>query len=174
MSSLFNSNSYALSIAQESTVVDPCIQQRTHVLPFGFIQSPIIASICLYKSALGQYLDGLTRNDFTVSVYMDDIIISSNHTSENMNTVFDILKQKADRSRLLLNPDKTFAPSPTIEAFNIELQHEKMKITNEKLSAFINTICTTSDIKKIDGILGYIKSVNQEQYNNCSSTANIG
>lgn len=66
----------ARRIARESTVKHPTDPKR-YILPFGFVQSPIIASICLFKSSLGKHLNKLPfTKDVVVSVYMDDIIIS--------------------------------------------------------------------------------------------------
>ena len=43
----------ARKIAVESTVRLPESATKKYILPFGFVQSPIISSICLNKSALG-------------------------------------------------------------------------------------------------------------------------
>jgi hypothetical protein len=65
------------SIAIESTVRLHSNIEDKYILPFGFVQSPILASLCLHKSRLGVFLDLLNEgDDFVVSVYMDDIIIS--------------------------------------------------------------------------------------------------
>jgi hypothetical protein len=66
----------AREIANISTVIHP--NRGDFVLPFGFVQSPLIASICLHKSALGNRLQGLQKEGVTVSVYVDDLILSAN------------------------------------------------------------------------------------------------
>lgn len=74
----------AREIAIESTVRLPDSPTIKYILPFGFVQSPIIASMCLKKSALGRHLSRLeSQKDFIVSVYMDDILVSSNNLEGN-------------------------------------------------------------------------------------------
>lgn len=52
---------------------------ETYILPFGFVQLPIISSLCLFNSSLGNYLH---NSGINVSVYMDDIIISISSSFE--------------------------------------------------------------------------------------------
>ncbi|MGH7455587.1 MAG: reverse transcriptase domain-containing protein, partial [bacterium] len=48
----------------------------TYALPYGFVQSPVLATLVLSRSVLGCYLRAI-QSDVTLSVYMDDIAISS-------------------------------------------------------------------------------------------------
>ena len=67
--------------ANASTVKHPIDSKRT-IVPYGFVQSPIVASVCLRYSALGKYLQSLQkRDDLALSVYVDDIIISTDEYS---------------------------------------------------------------------------------------------
>jgi hypothetical protein len=57
-------------MASESVVKRPALDG--FVLPYGFVQSPILASLALDKSKLGKLLRKLNgRTDITVSVYVD-------------------------------------------------------------------------------------------------------
>jgi hypothetical protein len=69
---ILGSYKLARQIAVESVVRLPNSSEKTFILPFGFVQSAIIASLCLRNSALGNYLEDLSCNGFSVSVYMDD------------------------------------------------------------------------------------------------------
>jgi hypothetical protein len=70
LNSLFKDYDLARSSACSSVVADPDSTEGEFILPFGFVQSPIIASLCLYQSALGRYLDRLVSTGFRVSVYI--------------------------------------------------------------------------------------------------------
>jgi hypothetical protein len=50
--------------------------KTSFVLPFGFVQSPLMAGLCLANSKLGATLARLAKK-FTVTVYVDDIVIST-------------------------------------------------------------------------------------------------
>ena len=150
-------------IAIESTVPKPDSDPAIFVLPFGFVQSPIIASLCLYKSALGKFINGLEGKGFTVSVYMDDIIISTSLSYEEAANIFEALKQKATRSHLELNPEKTIGPVDQITAFNINLSKNNLEITDQRLTDFENRLLNTENDYVINGILGYVKTVCPKQ-----------
>ncbi len=93
----------ARTIAIESTVRKPRDTTNKYILPFGFVQSPIIASICLHRSKLGQTLCELQNNKNTfVSVYVDDIIIST-RTYEDAKEALEKVKAAAERSKFPLN-----------------------------------------------------------------------
>jgi hypothetical protein len=131
-------------------------------LPFGFIQSPLIASICLHKSALGSRLRGLQKEGLTVSIYVDDLILSSNdlHLAHEALTA---VKHGAERSGFRLNPDKEEGPAEKITAFNIDLSAKYMDIEPERLLAFVEAFQAAESSHQQRGILGYVKSVSTAQ-----------
>lgn len=111
----------AREIAIESTVRHPEFPTPKYILPFGFVQSPIIASLCLSKSALGRHLHRLSkRKEFDVSIYMDDIILSCNFP-EDLNEQLVLLEAAAIKSGLPLNKKKQEGPDTGITAFNIHI-----------------------------------------------------
>jgi hypothetical protein len=93
----FFSHDEALRIATASTVRHPDDNAR-RILPYGFIQSPLLASLVLHESTLGKYLDALHRDErFVVAVYMEDIIISGRGHGELLD-VLARLKEKTQRA----------------------------------------------------------------------------
>ena len=60
--------------AKWSTVKNPFVGGG-YVLPYGFVQSPILATLVLSESPIGNYLRSLPGS-ITPSVYMDDICLS--------------------------------------------------------------------------------------------------
>lgn len=148
--------------AKASTVRHPADKMR-HILPFGFVQSPIIASLCLAGSALGKRLHEISRmNDIDVSVYMDDIIISTDDEALCSN-VLDSVRHSAHVSAFTLNLSKQQGPVPLVTAFNILLGHESLHVAESRMVSFSNELeQAASDVQRA-GIIAYVASVNAEQ-----------
>lgn len=155
-------------MAIESTVLLPESTSKKYILPFGFVQSPIIASLCLYNSKLGQYLDLIERKGVSVSVYMDDIIISSNNEIMLMKLLL-ILEKASVESNFRLNPNKTEGPARKITSFNIELSHLQLIINQERMDSFDKAYSKGNKYQK-EGILSYVNSVNKDQVRELIST----
>ena len=160
---LFKPYNHAREIALESVVKNPNSSTNESILPFGFVQSPIIASLCLYKSALGRYLHKLENKGFKVSVYMDDIIISTSEPYNTAETALIGLHEKARQSNFILNPDKTFGPVEQITAFNINLSKGSIEITEERLKEFKKEYQESNSEYVRNGIHSYINSVSLDQ-----------
>lgn len=153
--------SVAREMANYSTVSHPV--DKSTMLPFGFVQSPILASLCLYKSALGSYLRKLNSQDgITVSVYVDDIVISTNDEAI-LNDIMTNIKCAANRAGFNLNDKKEEGPSIKITAFNIELANQSMEITAVRINQLKHAYEITDSENVKQGISGYIMSVNENQ-----------
>jgi hypothetical protein len=101
-----------------STVPHPAESARW-MLPYGFVQSPILASLSLACSRLGTYLAALSKVDgVAVSVYVDDIVVSSNCIS-SLTECLTKLTGVAEKSGFLLNDAKVQGPAMSIIVFNI-------------------------------------------------------
>lgn len=150
----------ARDIAVASTVKLPESSATKYILPFGFVQSPIIASLCLYKSGLNKYLSNLRKQ--VVSVYMDDIIISGNDI-ELLQKILEEVKIEAHKSRFTLNPDKEEGPSKKITAFNIELSQGMLTISDGRFIHFCDAYNLSESENQRKGIVGYVSSVNPDQ-----------
>jgi hypothetical protein len=150
--------SKAREMANLSTVLHPLSGKP--ILPFGFVQSPILASLCLQQSALGQHLQKLSRQkDIIVSVYVDDIILSS----ENERLLTDALteiKIRAARSGFILNTEKESGPAPQVTAFNIELSNASMTIEPLRWAQFVASYREADNDNVREGIQTYVASVN--------------
>jgi hypothetical protein len=155
----------ARKIAVSSTVLLPESSERKFILPFGFVQSPIIASICLRESKLGKVLHELHKtNSVTVTVYMDDIIISGDNL-DYLTICIDRIKDAAERSRFYLNEEKLEGPADQVTAFNVEISQKVLKITEERFERFLSSYINAESHHQKEGILGYVASVNSEQAN---------
>lgn len=154
--------STARRMAQDSTVRHPTVPSRW-VLPYGFVQSPILASLALSTSRLGSALDRLHKaRGISVSVYVDDIIVScDNH--EKLQQTCEMLVAAAQKSGLAFNTAKCQGPAQAITAFNIELTHASLQIVADRLAQFAAELATTPSAQRTQGIFGYVKSVNVAQ-----------
>lgn len=153
----------AREIAVASTVRLRDFDADKYILPFGFVQSPLLASICLRKSKLGKVLHYLSKTkDIAVSVYMDDIIISGCDVELLLQTLNNI-KSSAERSKFYLNSEKEEGPSKKITAFNIELSHELLEVTEDRIGKFISAYEMAQSNAQREGIIGYVSSVNEGQ-----------
>jgi hypothetical protein len=148
-------------MANVSTVIHPV--RGKLILPFGFVQSPVIASLCLFKSALGQCLRKLPKKfGITVSVYVDDIILSSNDEQVLQKTMIEV-NSRAERSGFPLNAKKCDGPGSQITAFNIELSHLSMSIEPARWAQFVTAFNESKNSSERGGIHSYINSVNPSQ-----------
>lgn len=159
----FVSHTEARRMATASTVRHPEDPAR-QILPYGFVQSPLLASLALHKSGLGKYLDQLHRErSLVVTVYVDDIIVSGNDPGE-LSDVLTTMKAKAQRSRLAFSDDKEQGPAATISAFNIELAAgTPLSVLPPKLAEFREAFQTSTNELQRAGIQGYVRSVNPVQ-----------
>jgi Reverse transcriptase (RNA-dependent DNA polymerase) len=122
--------------AQWSTVVSPFGEPR-YALPYGFVQSPILASLVVATSDLGRRLLGLPAS-IKVGVYVDDISLSSDDESglqEAYNTILDVLA--ADGFAVSLA--KLRPPAQAIDIFNCDLTHGKTTVMDARVDAFASS-----------------------------------
>jgi hypothetical protein len=157
--------SYADSreIANFSTVRLPEDPNKTYVLPYGFVQSTVIASICLHKSAFGNFMRRLSlQHGIALSVYVDDIIISLDDKAE-AEKIFDDIKSVAEKSGFSLNEKKMQGPASKINAFNIELSQNSLSVLPDRWHAFLDAMREDENPHRHQAILGYVGSVNLMQ-----------
>jgi hypothetical protein len=154
-----NARQYAI----ESTVRDPDSKEAKYILPFGFVQSPILASLCLRKSALGGYLSSLSKQpNIVCNVYMDDILISGND-SKKLEDIGGQLEIDASRSRFPLSKTKREGPSESVTAFNVTITQGVLNITQTRMTEFETAFRESNNENQRNGILRYIESVNPSQ-----------
>lgn len=148
-------------IAIASTV---CVNsaRRQFALPFGFLQSPLLASIALDQSALGSALRKLHDDGAKVSVYVDDILVSS-ATDDPVNEALNTLRTAAKLSNFLVNEAKSQGPTKSVLSFNVLVQSSHMHITAERLETMSQSVLMHGAGPVSNGILGYVESINEKQ-----------
>lgn len=153
----------AREIAVESTVRLPDSTTRKYILPFGFVQSPIIASVCLSKSSLGRHLSRLAlRKDLLVSIYMDDILISGKDNKE-LEHQMALIKAASEKSGLPLHPTSKEGAEDSVTAFNIQISHGSLEIAPSRFEELAQAFSTSVNAHQRAGILNYVLSVNHDQ-----------
>ncbi len=143
------------------SVVDKHPPQRNFSIPFGFVQSPLLASLVLAHSALGTRLARLRHDGLRVSVYVDDLTISSDDEA-SLTEAVNTLQVAADTSNFEFNDAKTQGPAPEVTSFNISFGSGRMEIIADRMAEFEVAIRNGSEWA-IGGILGYVGAVNELQ-----------
>lgn len=150
----------AWEMACDSTV-DKQPPFRRFSVPFGFVQSPLIASLVLSHSALGAAIKRIRRMGAAISVYMDDITVSG-ETEAAVQTAYDELHEAAAAAGFSFNPTKIQSPGPKATNFNIEFGSGEMLVVPDRLDEFKQAFQTGSPYQKM-GIFGYVWTVDQSQ-----------
>ncbi|MFV0645535.1 MAG: reverse transcriptase domain-containing protein [Sphingomonadaceae bacterium] len=150
----------AWEMACDSTV-DKAPPKRQFSLPFGFVQSPIVASVVLAHSALGVVIRKLVNDGLTVTVYVDDITISGLDRNA-VECAVTRLEAGAELAGFAFNPAKTQPPNSKVTSFNIEFGSGGMKVLQERMAEFEAALHLANE-HRIGGILGYVGTVNPSQ-----------
>lgn len=137
-----------------STVKAP--NYNNYVLPIGFKQSPVLSSLVLAKSPIGDALYEMKdQNICNISVYVDDICLSSNNLKK-LKECYNELKNKIEESNFLLNKKKSMEPCEKIEIFNCSLKHKETLVLPKRIADF--EAIDTNPASKI-GFKNYCSSV---------------
>ncbi len=140
------------------------------VLPFGFPQSTVLASLCLSNSKLGKLIANAPEG-VKVSVYVDDIVLSTAYDEALLSSFFSDLLHAAERSAFPFGSKKLMVPSDTIEAFNIELKENHLVLTSARFNQFRDKIVSEKGIEENarQGVISYVDSINIDQAHSLSS-----
>lgn len=146
-----------------SAVKHPSKTPATYILPYGFVQSPILASLCLRNSTLGNKIDEVSRSiSQRISIYMDDIIISGNDKSSLTETKNSI-KAAAVRSGFKFNQSKEQGPATRITVFNVNLASTHLAIEKQRYNELKANYLEAENPNVSHGIATYVSTVNKKQ-----------
>jgi len=127
--------SRARHYAKWSCVRNPFGEPK-YVLPYGFIQSPILATLVLMTSIVGETLreiDG--EGAVVVSLYMDDIALSSDDL-EALGSAFERVLAALHTANFKLSDDKVCAPTEALSLFNCDLETGRTVVRQERIQKF--------------------------------------
>lgn len=119
--------------AKWSSVKNP-FERPSYALPYGFVQSPLLASIVLSRSAVGEALRDLSEK-VLVSVYVDDIAISGNNRRV-LERSYKRLRKMIHASGFTINEHKSCPATNQLELFNCNLTHNHAEVTRIRKDEF--------------------------------------
>jgi hypothetical protein len=126
------------TLSKWSCVANPVAAHPQYVLPIGFVQSPMLASIVLMKSDVTKAIERAIANGVTVSVYFDDFVGS--HVDEDvLRAAYVDICDTCVSAKLAPNPNKLVPPSAAIKAFNCDLTHGSANVTAERIIKYMAT-----------------------------------
>ena len=97
-----------------------------------------------------------------MTVYVDDVTLSGETEQAVLSGVQELETAAAD-SNFAFNEAKKQGPCDEVTAFNIRFGSGTFEIEEARMDAFKRAIEVGSDWS-IDGILGYVGAVNQDQF----------
>lgn len=107
-----------------------------YALPYGFVQSPILATLVLMGSAVGAALRQVhAQGVVLVSLYMDDIALSSDDLPA-LTDAFDLVLAALDEANFELSPNKVSPPTLALDLFNCDLETGRTKVRQERMDKF--------------------------------------
>lgn len=119
-----------------SCVANPINAAPRHVLPIGFVQSPLLASLVLMKSDVSGAMERAIANGVVISVYLDDFIGSHDDMATLTHAYTDI-RETCVAAGLLPNPTKLVPPSVAITAFNCDLTHRSALVRADRVAQYM-------------------------------------
>lgn len=121
--------------AKWSTVKNP-YKLPSYSLPYGFVQSPILATLAFQNSAVGTLLRDMA-SEIAVSVYLDDIGLSSSNLAL-LQKVHRATLEAVEESNFVVNLDKTAEPASEMVLFNCDLAHASANVRAERIDEFFS------------------------------------
>jgi hypothetical protein len=147
----------AFSIATESCVVDG----QSKFLPYGFVQSMALATLAVENSSLGRCIANCRASGLIVTMYVDDILMSSDDLKIISSAYEDIIAS-IESSNFSVSASKCSPPSSSVEAFNCIIQKGKIEVSDPRMNAFRDQLIFASEDAR-EAILRYVSVLNVTQ-----------
>lgn len=147
----------ALHYAKWSCVKNPH-GKPAYALPYGFVQSPILATLVLMKSGVGAFLRSLmAEGRVLVTVYMDDISLSSDDLT-GLEAAFDELLARLAEAEFEISQHKTRKPGPAMDLFNCDLKSGHTVVRGVRVELFKSKVRSAASL---DAFERYCASVEE-------------
>lgn len=139
-------------------------QEGRTFLPYGFTQSPLLASLCLDRSKAGLALRKISPK-VVLSVYVDDVILSCDTDYKSiLEDTSDSIIKAFDEAGFPISSKKKSVCQHKITSFNVKLGKNSLSITNKRMDEFRNKLESCSrEVDVVNGILNYVRTVNPNQ-----------
>lgn len=109
-------------------------------------------------SSVGDYLRALP-DGITVSVYMDDILLSGN-SAELIGPAFNGLLDALPQAGFQINAEKTRMPSNSIDVFNCDLTAGETAVREDRRAEFYSAIRTDASLAAFERYCDSIENGN--------------
>jgi len=120
--------------AQWSTVRNP-YDEPSYALPYGFVQSPVLASLVIATSRVGDHLRALDPA-IKASVYMDDIALSG-PDKDALQVAYDDTIALLNDEGFQANPEKLRPPSGSMDIFNCDIAEGRSVVRDDRIEDFL-------------------------------------
>lgn len=147
----------AFNTAMESCVV----AGGQKFLPYGFPQSMCLATLVVENSALGSTLKSAVAAGVSVSMFVDDIIISANN-DDLVVEYFEKIQVSARDSGFQVSASKVTPPGDEVASFNCRVS-DSIELLPQRIERFKEQLQFASDPGKA-AILRYVSGLNQQQH----------
>ncbi len=112
----------AFDIAMGSVVVE----NGRKVLPYGFRQSPVLATVAF---------EDLAEAGLLVSVYVDDVLISGEF-KDVLEEASETILKAAHLSGFPLSAEKCAIAAASVDSFNCHIEKSKISVLEERMERF--------------------------------------
>lgn len=121
--------------AKWSCVRNPYLDP-SYALPYGFVQSPILATLVLMESVVGATLREVNAEGaVVVSLYMDDIALSSDDMAA-LTDGFERVLAALEAANYELSQNKVCPPTGMLDLFNCDLQTGRTEVRQDRIDKF--------------------------------------
>jgi hypothetical protein len=124
------------TLSKWSCVGNPIVKRPQYVLPIGFVQSPILASIVLLQSDVKKAIERAIANGVCISVYLDDFV-GSHDDADVLRAAYIDIRDTCVSAKLIPNPNKLVPPSTAITAFNCDLKHGSAVVREDRVERYL-------------------------------------
>ncbi|MBX3520467.1 MAG: hypothetical protein KF835_10685 [Xanthobacteraceae bacterium] len=136
-------------LAKWSCVRNPYLGGARYVLPIGFVQSPIVATLVLLQSDIARAIERAITSGVTISVYLDDFV-GSHNDRPTLQAAYEDVCAAIVAARFVANVEKLTPPENAIVAFNCDLTHGETDITEKRMQKFLAGDPTGASIAAFD------------------------
>ena len=132
------------------------------MLPIGFVQSPLLASLVLLKSPVARAIERAIASGVHVSVYLDDLIGSHDEVAV-LEAAYNEIRESCVAAELIPNPAKLLPPRRAITAFNCDLRRGAVEVTDARVEKFFSTPKSAEAIAAFQAYRNRVASRNLQQ-----------
>lgn len=141
---------YARTFAKWSSVRNPYPVGPRYVLPIGFRQSPILASLCLMRSPVMDVVKWAEEEGTFVSIYLDDLVCSGPDKA-SLETMYELFLTAFEEANLSPHPGKLVSPTSELKVFNCDLREGVASVTPERVAEFFREARSAQAILAFEG-----------------------